>query len=97
MRISDWSSDVCSSDLVTQVRVFSGRSSTGVRGIRLEGDDSIIAMSILRHVDIEPAEARAYMKQANAARRAVLGEGDETEADVVEAEDRKRVGGGKSV
>lgn len=72
---------------VTQVRVFSGRSSTGVRGIRLEGDDSIIAMSILRHVDVTPAEARAYMKQANAMRRAVTGEGEEPEAEVVEVDD----------
>jgi DNA gyrase subunit A len=70
---------------VTQVRVFSGRSSTGVRGIRLEDDDRIIAMSILRHVDVTPAEARAYQKQAGAMRRAVTGEGEE--AEVVEAED----------
>jgi DNA gyrase subunit A len=72
---------------VTQVRVFSGRSSTGVRGIRLEDDDRIIAMSILRHVDVEPAEARAYMKQASAARRAALGEGEDTETEVVEVDD----------
>ncbi|MCE9649298.1 MAG: DNA gyrase subunit A [Parvibaculum sp.] len=72
---------------VTQVRVFSGRSSTGVRGIRLEGDDRIIAMSILRHVDVTPAEARAYQKQAGAMRRAVTGEGEETEAEVVEVEE----------
>lgn len=72
---------------MTQVRVFSGRSSTGVRGIRLEGDDSIIAMSILRHVDVLPAEARAYMKQANAMRRAVTGEGDEPEVEVIEIDD----------
>lgn len=72
---------------VTQVRVFSGRSSTGVRGIRLDGDDRIIAMSILRHVDVTPAEARAYQKQAGAMRRAVTGEGDEAEAEIVEIED----------
>ncbi len=65
---------------VTQVRVFSGRSSTGVRGIRLEDDDRIIAMSILRHVDVTPAEARAYAKM----RRAVTGEGDEAEANETE-------------
>jgi DNA gyrase subunit A len=58
-----------------------------VRGIRLEDDDRIIAMSILRHVDVEPAEARAYMKQASAARRAALGEGEDTETEVVEVDD----------
>jgi len=72
---------------VTQVRVFSGRSSTGVRGIRLDADDRIIAMSILRHVDVTPAEARAYAKQANAMRRAVSGEGEEPEAEVVEPDE----------
>lgn len=72
---------------VTQVRVFSGRSSTGVRGIRLDEDDKIIAMSVLRHVDVTPAESRAYMKQAGAMRRAVSGEGEEIEAEVVESDD----------
>ncbi|MGB3810303.1 MAG: DNA gyrase subunit A [Parvibaculum sp.] len=72
---------------VTDVRVFSGRSSTGVRGIRLDGDDTIIAMSILRHVDVTPAESRAYQKQAGAMRRAVTGEGDEVETEVIEVED----------
>ncbi|HUD50575.1 MAG TPA: DNA gyrase subunit A [Parvibaculum sp.] len=72
---------------VTDVRVFSGRNSTGVRGIRLDGDDKLIAMSILRHVDVTPAEARAYLKQASAMRRAVSGEGEEPEAEIVEADE----------
>ncbi len=72
---------------VTDVRVFSGRNSTGVRGIRLEGDDKLIAMSILRHVDVTPAEARAYLKQASAMRRAVSGEGEEPETEIVEADE----------
>ncbi|WP_416897506.1 MAG: DNA gyrase subunit A [Minwuia sp.] len=44
------------------VRIFKGRDSTGVRGVRLAGGDRVIAMSILRHVEAEPAEARAYLK-----------------------------------
>ena len=55
---------------VTDVRVFASRSSTGVRGIRLDGEDKVIAMTILRHVDASPAERTAYIKQANAIRRA---------------------------
>ncbi|RME94091.1 MAG: DNA gyrase subunit A, partial [Alphaproteobacteria bacterium] len=35
---------------VSDVRVFSGRTSTGVRGIKLENDDQVISMAILRHV-----------------------------------------------
>ncbi|MCF6293307.1 MAG: DNA gyrase subunit A [Robiginitomaculum sp.] len=69
---------------VDVVRVFVGRTSTGVRGIRLADGDEVISMAILRHVDIVPAEARAYLKHASAARRAE-GEGDEDQ--VVEAEE----------
>lgn len=52
---------------VGEVRVFAGRNSTGVRGIKLGsdkdlGDDHVISMTILRHVDTTPAEARAYLK-----------------------------------
>ena len=57
------------------VRVFSGRTSTGVRGIRLAEDDHVIGMSILRHIDATPEEARAYLKHAAAMRRAA-GDGE---------------------
>lgn len=63
-----------------------------MRGIRLDDDDQIIAMSILRHVDVEPAEARAYMKQANAMRRAVTGEGEEPEVETVEPDEAEDEG-----
>ncbi len=46
----------------TDVRVFKGRDSTGVRGIDLKGDDAVIGMGVLRHVEVTPAEARAYFK-----------------------------------
>ncbi len=62
---------------VTDVRVFSGRTSSGVRGIRLGNDDQVIAMGVLRHVDVTPAEARAYLKHAAAMRRAAEGEEEE--------------------
>ena len=52
------------------VRVFSGRTSTGVRGIRLADGDEVIGMSVLRHFDAAPEEARAYLKHASAMRRA---------------------------
>jgi DNA gyrase subunit A len=65
---------------VTDVRVFAGRNSTGVRGIRLADGDEVISMGILRHIDITSAEARAYLKHASAMRRAANGE----EEDVTE-------------
>ena len=71
----------------TDVRVFAGRNSTGVRGIRLADEDEVIAMGILRHVEVTSEDARAYLKHASAMRRAATGEeedmGDEAE-DVTE-------------
>ena len=49
---------------VPDVRVFAGRTSTGVRGIRLAEGDDIISMSILRHVEATPDERAAYLKFA---------------------------------
>jgi DNA gyrase subunit A len=62
---------------VTDVRVFAGRNSTGVRGIRLAAEDRVIAMGILRHIDVTSAESRAYLKHATAMRRAALGDEEE--------------------
>ena len=55
---------------VDDVRLFKGRDSTGVRGIRLEEGDEVISMAILRHVEATPGERAAYLKQALAVRRA---------------------------
>ena len=55
---------------VDDVRLFKGRDSTGVRGIRLEKGDEVISMAILRHVEATPGERAAYLKQALAMRRA---------------------------
>jgi DNA gyrase subunit A len=61
------------------VRVFAGRESTGVRGVRLAEGDWLISMAILRSVGATPAERAAYIKQSNANRRALGGETDELE------------------
>ena len=56
-----------------QLRVFAGRDSSGVRGVRLaEGraPDSVISLSVLRHLDATPGERTAYLRIANARRRA---------------------------
>jgi DNA gyrase subunit A len=55
---------------VDDVRVFTGRSSVGVRGIRLADKDEVISMSVLHHVEASADERVAYIRQANAARRA---------------------------
>ncbi|MBC6403304.1 MAG: DNA gyrase subunit A [Hyphomonadaceae bacterium] len=60
----------------TDIRRFVGRTSSGVRGIKLADEDEVISMAVLHHVDIGTDEARAYMKHANTMRRAL---GDDTE------------------
>jgi DNA gyrase subunit A len=60
------------------LRVFAGRDSTGVRGIRLAEGDAVIALAVLRHVEASPDERAAYLKAASAKRRS--GE-EETAAD----------------
>jgi DNA gyrase subunit A len=63
---------------VDEVRVFAGRDSTGVRGIRLADGDLVISMAILHGVDATPAERGAYLKHANAMRAAEAGEPDDS-------------------
>ncbi|TLP49099.1 DNA gyrase subunit A [Cohaesibacter sp. CAU 1516] len=67
---------------VEDVRVFQSRGSTGVRGIRLEEDDKVISMSILRHFDATPDERSEYLRRASAMRRALTGEETEETSDV---------------
>jgi DNA gyrase subunit A len=55
---------------VTDVRVFAGRNSIGVRGINLAEDDELISMTILRGFDATADERAAYIKM----RRAMEGE-----------------------
>ncbi len=47
---------------VTEVRVFVGRNSTGVRGIKLNDKDEVVSMSILEHCDATSEEREAYLK-----------------------------------
>ena len=61
---------------VTDVRVFQGRTSMGVRGIALAPTETrLISLSILRHVDATADERAAYLKRASAVRRGLNGRG----------------------
>ncbi len=72
----------------TEVRVFKGRDSTGVRGIRLAEGDEVVSMSVIRHFDATPEERASYLKQ----RRLMAGvaeeevEADEDEEAVAEGQ-----------
>ncbi|MCD2177053.1 DNA gyrase subunit A [Rhizobium sp. C1] len=62
---------------VDDVRVFAGRNSIGVRGMTMAEGDSLISMTILSHVDADPAERAAYLKRSAAERRAMGVEEDD--------------------
>ncbi|RCI81374.1 DNA gyrase subunit A [Brucella anthropi] len=79
---------------VTDVRVFAGRNSIGVRGINLAEGDKVISMAILHHVDADASTRSAYLKRSIAERRAqgaddaddivVVGEEVGTDAELTE-------------
>ncbi|MCT4555692.1 MAG: DNA gyrase subunit A [Pelagimonas sp.] len=58
---------------VPDVRVFNSRNSTGVRGVKLSGEDEVVSMSVIRHFDAESDERASYLKM----RRAMAGVSDE--------------------
>lgn len=68
---------------VSDVRVFAGRNSIGVRGIALAKNDRAISMTILTHVDASSAERAAYLKQSAAERRAAEPSESEDSEDAV--------------
>jgi len=76
---------------VNDVRVFKGRESPGVRGIKLARGDEVISMAILGHVEAEAWERMAYVRQANMMRR---GSGEPQEQEVEPEENGEAQGAG---
>ena len=70
-----------------QLRVFAGRDSSGVRGIRLLGDDAVISLAVLTHAKATQAEREAFLKQAAQKRRAAGEEGTEPAIPAEEGEE----------
>ena len=54
---------------VTDVRMFVGRNSTGVRGIKLADNDEVISMSVLNHSEATSEERDEYSKISSAIKR----------------------------
>ncbi|MEL6088517.1 DNA gyrase subunit A [Bartonella schoenbuchensis] len=81
---------------VSDVRVFIGRHSMGVRGINMGDSDKVISMTILKHVEATSTERSAYIKRVISERRAagaddediVIGD-EESEATVTELTDER--------
>lgn len=71
---------------VTDVRRFVGRTSSGVRGIKLGLGDEVISMAVLRHFDATSEDRTAYLKHANAMRKALGDDVDDSSDDEDEVE-----------
>lgn len=75
------------------LRVFAGRGSSGVRGIRLAEGDRVISLAVLNHVEATVEERSAYLRMANAKRRAEnAAEAAEEDADTVQADSDEEEG-----
>jgi len=74
----------------SDVRVFKGRDSTGVRGIRLGAKDKVVSMSVIRHFVATSEERAAYLKMRRAMAGAAdeTGEADDAVADIAISQDR---------
>ncbi len=83
---------------VNDVRVFAGRNSIGVRGIKLGKADEIISMSVLHHVDATPEERTAFLKHAAMERRALAAEAsDEDSVDPAISDEEDEIAGDGSI
>jgi DNA gyrase subunit A len=77
---------------VSDVRVFAGRNSVGVRGIKLAEGDKLISMAIIRHMEATSEERAAYVRMANAVRRGdddEKGEDDEEKVAAIELSQKR--------
>ena len=61
---------------VTEVRMFVGRNSTGVRGIKLAEGDEVISMSVLKHSEATSEEREEYSRAVSAIKRLQAERGD---------------------
>jgi len=69
------------------LRVFAGRGSSGVRGIRLAEGDSVNSLCVLNHVEATVEERAAYLRMANARRRAEAAQDGEEAEEITAADD----------
>lgn len=75
---------------VTDVRVFSGRTSTGVRGMRLGKSQKIVSMTMLNHMNLTKDVRDSYLRSSRMRRR-IDGEGVEEGNEVDENGDSSDV------
>lgn len=76
---------------VTAIRVFAGRNSTGVRGIRLAEGDEVISMGIVRHSDATSEERKDYLQASKAKQRLAVVDSDRNAEDIAKDEERAQL------
>jgi DNA gyrase subunit A len=74
------------------VRVFTGRASVGVRGIKLAEGDAVISLSLLRHEEVDSPTRAAFLRLSTQRRRAAGEEGEG--AETAEPEENEGENGG---
>ncbi len=67
----------CNRFAVADCRVFVGRNSTGVRGIKLADNDEVISMSILKHIKVPTEEREEYLRLSSALKKVEVPQGTE--------------------
>ncbi len=72
----------------TDVRVFKGRDSTGVRGIKLAEGDRVVSMAVIRHFEATPEERAAYLRL----RRLMAGAPEEADAETEDEDSGAEIG-----
>ncbi len=72
----------------TDVRVFKGRDSTGVRGIKLAEGDRVVSMAVIRHFEATPEERAAYLRL----RRLMAGTPEEADAETEDEDSGAEIG-----
>lgn len=73
---------------VTDIRVFVGRDSNGVRAIRLAGDNEVVSMSLLSSIDFTIEERNAYLKMRRLDDDSIPDDDEESSTDMTLSEDR---------
>lgn len=73
---------LCNRFNVGNIRVFAGRDSNGVRGIKLQPKDTVMGMTIVAQGKVSIEERNAYLKMAKALRQGVT-----DEPEIIEAEE----------
>ena len=69
----------CNRFAVADCRVFVGRNSTGVRGIKLADNDEVISMSILKHIKVPTEEREEYLRLSSALKKAEFADAEGAE------------------